>query len=88
MKRYLVTIREIKNGNLITDTYREMINYCDADDLVSRKRQYALAELRNERDRFENIERRHLFNCRYGYEFIHMSLPNHSFTATLVEADV
>ena len=88
MKRYLVTIREIKNGKVMANINREMINYCDADDLLSRKRHCAHEELMNERDRHERIVIRYQFNCVYGYEFVHMSIPNHSFTFTLVEADV
>lgn len=91
MKRFLTTVKEMKNGEIVKEISRMIVHECDADDFVRTQRRQAHREMLDELTEYGHwvrIERRSIFRCRYGYNFWHFSLPNHSFTASIVEVEV
>lgn len=91
MKRFLTTVKEMKNGELVKEISRMIVRECDAEEFVRTQRRRAHTEMLNELIEYTprvSMERNHIFRCEYGYEFWHYSLPNHSFTASIVKVEV
>lgn len=90
MKRFLTTVKEMKNGEIVTEVCRLIVREDDAWDFVRAQRRRAHKEMLEELSEYNRvrIERMGVFRCEYGYEFWHFSLPNHSFTASIVKVEV